>query len=264
MTTLLSGQTVLVTGASRGLGKAIAIHLAAAGARVALVARTREQLEEGVAHINENGGEAISVVADVTDRTAVEAAVDTTCQQYGAISILVNNAGLEIDPDEWWHSHEIHVRGCLLFMSAVLPAMRERKHGRIINMVSKGGVMIAPYLSSYCVSKATAIRLTEHVDQEIKPDGLSAFAIQPGTIITDMARESINDPDAKKWVPFLVNDLQAIIDQDPTDELERLGKQVVALAAGQYDVLSGRYLDLELDIDALARDAKAEKDEGCE
>jgi len=93
------------------------------------------------------------------------------------------------------------------------------------------------------------IRLTEHVDAEAKADGVRAFVVQPGTILTDMARDSINDPEAMKWVPFLVDDLKAIIDQDPVPQLERLGRQIVALAGGAYDALAGAYLDLEPDLD---------------
>jgi hypothetical protein len=80
---------------------------------------------------------------------------------------------------------------------------------------------------------------------------------QPGTILTDMARDSINDPAARKWVPFLVDDLKAIIDQDPAPQLERLGRQIVALASGAYNQLAGAYLDLEPDLDkTLAGSAK--------
>ncbi len=258
MSTDLPGRTALVTGGGRGLGRGIALELARAGARVAIVARTREQLERVVGEIESAGGKALAAVADVTDRAAVESAVAATERTLGPISILVNNAGLArpygpigvVDPDDWWRSHAIHVRGTLLFMSATLPGMRSRHWGRIINIASKGGIVVAPNLSSYCVAKATVIRLTEHVDSEGKADGVRAFVVQPGTIVTDMARDSINDPDAQKWVPFLVEDLKAVIDQDPTAGLERLGRQVVELASGRYDTLAGAYLDLEQDLDA--------------
>ena len=249
----LSGRAALVTGGGRGLGRGIALGLARARARVAVVARTREQLERVVAEIEACGGDAMAAVADVTDRAAVESAVAAIEATLGPIAILVNNAGLarpygpigSVDPDAWWRSHAIHVRGTLLFMSAVLPGMRARRAGRIINIASKGGVVVAPNLSSYCVAKATVIRLTEHVDAEARAEGVRAFVVQPGTIITDMARESIADPEARKWVPFLVDDLQAMIDQDPTADLKRLGMQIVELASGRHDALAGAYLDLE-------------------
>jgi NAD(P)-dependent dehydrogenase (short-subunit alcohol dehydrogenase family) len=263
----LEGQTAIVTGGGRGLGRGIAMQLALAGAAVAIVARTRSQLDKVVGEIDSAGGKAIAIVADVTDRQAVEAGVRKTELSLGPVSILVNNAGLAgpygpvgiVDPGDWWQSHAIHVYGTLLFMSAVLPGMRERQAGCIVNIASAGGMIVAPNLSSYCVAKATVIRLTEHVDAEARADGIRAFVVQPGTIVTDMARDSINDPEAQKWVPFLVDDLKAVIDQDPTKDLDRLGKQVIELAAGRYDVLAGAYLDLEQDLEALAQQVRAQQ-----
>lgn len=224
---------------------------------MAVVSRTLSQLEAVGEEIAAAGGRALAVVADVTDRAAVEAGVRETEEELGPVSLLVNNAGLAgpfgpigvVDPDDWWRSQAIHVRGALLFMHAVLPGMRKRKAGCIVNIASRGGVAVAPNLSAYCVAKATAIRLTEHVDAETKGDGVRAFVVQPGTILTDMARSSVADPEAQKWVPFLVDDLKGILDQDPVPLLERLGRQVVALASGRYDALAGAYLDLGEDLD---------------
>lgn len=255
----LESGVAIVTGGGRGIGKSIALEIARAGASVAVVSRTRSQLEEVVEEIKALGSEAIAIVADVSDRQAVEQGVQATEAQFGPISILVNNAGLAgpfgpigiVDPDAWWSAQAVHVRGTLLFMSAVLPAMREQGSGCIVNISSRGGLMVGPNLSAYCVAKATVIRLTEHVDAEAKSDGVRAFVVQPGTIATDMARDSINDPEAKKWVPFLVDDLESIIDEDPEPKLTRLGKQIVALASGDYDPLAGAYLDLEEDLDDM-------------
>jgi len=253
MRTELAGRTAIVTGGGRGLGRSIACHLAGEGARVAVVARTRSQLDETVLMIESAGGHALAIAADVTERRAVEEGVALVERSLGPISILVNNAGLagpygpvgHVDADDWWRSHEIHVRGTLLFMSAVLPGMRARGTGRIINLATKGGLVVAPNLSSYCVAKATVIRLTEHVDAEARSNGVRAFVVQPGTILTDMGRDSINDPEARRWVPFLVKELEGVLERDPTGDLARLGQQVVALATGQHDELAGAYLDLE-------------------
>ena len=112
-------------------------------------------------------------------------------------------------------------------------------------------------LSAYCVAKAAQIRLTEHVDAEGRAHGIRAFAIQPGTIITDMAHDSMSDPEARKWTPFLVDHLKAILDEDPAAGLRRVGEFAVALASGRFDILSGRYLDIDWDLDAMAREAAA-------
>jgi NAD(P)-dependent dehydrogenase (short-subunit alcohol dehydrogenase family) len=249
----LHDRTALVTGGGRGLGLGIARELARAGARVALVARTRRRLEAAASSIGSEGGRALPIVADVTERSAVEAAVSETERELGPISILVNNAGRagpygpvgHVDADEWWRSHAIHVRGTLLLMSAVVPSMRARGTGRIVNVASRGGLVVAPNLSSYCVAKATVIRLTEHVDAEAKADGVRAFVVQPGTIVTDMARDSLADPEARRWVPFLVDELEGMLDSDPAPHLVRLGRQIVAIAAGHGDEFAGAYLDLE-------------------
>jgi len=103
-----------------------------------------------------------------------------------------------VDPLEWWDSQKVHALGPLLFMSAVIPGMRARSGGgRIINIVSSAGLHPVPGLSAYAVGKCTAIRLTESVDLEERNNGIRVFALQPGTIITDMAHGNINSPEAQ-------------------------------------------------------------------
>lgn len=263
---VLQGQVAIVTGAGRGLGRTIAQDLAAAGAVVGLVARSAGQLEEVAQAIEAAGGRALALPLDVTDRTAVEAAVVRMAEQFGPVTLLVNNAGVDrpygpvhvVDPDEWWRAQEIHVRGALLFMHALLPTMRERRCGRIINMASTAAVVVGPSTSAYCVAKATLLRLTEHVDAENKDAGLAAFCIHPGTIMTDMAASTLADPDALKYAGHIVGFLSQFRDVDPAPELARLGGQCVALASGAYDTLAGRYLDLEKTLDELVAEGRAE------
>jgi NAD(P)-dependent dehydrogenase (short-subunit alcohol dehydrogenase family) len=264
-TKILQGQTAIVTGAGRGFGKAIAERLAAEGAAVGLVSRSPDQLEAVAAAIAEAGGRAIALPADVTKRADVARVVKTLEAQSGSIDILVNNAGLagpfgpigEMDPDEWWQAQAVHVRGPFLFMSAVLPGMRERKKGHIINIASLGGGMVQSYLSAYGVGKNTAIRLTEHVALENKDFGIGVFSIEPGTTITAMAESTINSPDAQKWLPDMIEILKNLkaAQPDSTPVFARCGDMVVALASGKYDRLSGRYLEPEDDFDALLREA---------
>ncbi|MDX9875011.1 MAG: SDR family NAD(P)-dependent oxidoreductase [Spongiibacteraceae bacterium] len=269
--TELKDEVAIVTGAGRGLGRAIAMDLAAAGATVGLVARSAGQLEEVAEAIRAAGGQALALPLDVTDRTAVEAAVAQMAEAFGPVTLLVNNAGVDrpygpvhvADPDEWWRAQEIHVRGALLFMHAVLPAMRERRHGRIINMASAAAVVVGPNTSAYCVAKATLLRLTEHVDQENKDAGLSAFCIHPGTIMTDMAAASLSDPAALQYAGHIIGFLSQFKDVDPEPELARLGAQCVALASGAYDSLSGRYLDLEKSLDELVAELPGEEAEAA-
>src|SRR5262245_11836793 len=185
----LSGQVALVTGGGRGIGRAIATALAEAGAAVAVLARSIDQLAETVGHVTRSGGRAVACPADVTDRAAVEAAVADVESRLGPIDLLVNNAGIggpvgplaETDPDDWWRCVEVNLRGPLLCTRALLPGMLARARGRVVNVASGAGTRAIPHLSAYVASKAALIRLTENLDAEVRASGVRVFAIQPGT-----------------------------------------------------------------------------------
>lgn len=257
----LTGSSAVVTGAGRGIGRAIARRLAAEGARVTLVARTRRELDATAAEIRAAGGDAAAIAADVTSAPAVGAAVQGAAARFGPVSLLVNNAGIPgpygpigtIDPLEWWGAQAVNVLGPLLFMSAVIPHMRERGAGRIVNIVSSAGVEPVPHLSAYAVSKNTLVRLTETADLELRAHGVRAFALHPGTITTDMARLTIDSPEAQRWVPEGVAMLRERTPEDSAKDLARCCDVVAGLAAGRYDALGGRYLDLWWDLEARAQ-----------
>jgi NAD(P)-dependent dehydrogenase (short-subunit alcohol dehydrogenase family) len=263
----LVAEVALVTGAGRGFGRAIAERLAAEGATVALAARSRDQLDEVAVGIEAGGGRALAVACDVTEPASVEAAVAATRAAFGDVTVLVNNAGVaapygpigDVDPESWWRALAVHVRGPMLFMNAVIPAMVERGSGRIINVASLGAYQIDPFLSAYGVGKGAEVRLTEFVAAERKGQGIAAFAIEPGTVFTDMADSTIADPDAQRWLPGAVAFLTALRDSkpDPKPGLERCAELVARLASGDYDALSGRYLDAEDDLDEILREAQA-------
>jgi NAD(P)-dependent dehydrogenase (short-subunit alcohol dehydrogenase family) len=262
----LTGRIALVTGAGRGFGRAIATALAAAGAAVAVTARSRDQIEEAASTIEAVGGRTLAVAADVTRRGDVDdllAAVETG---LGSPDILVNNAGITgpfgpvwaVDPDQWWATQEVHVRGALLTTHAVLPGMRRRGRGCIINVSARAGQAVAPNLSAYAVAKAAQIRLTEHVAQECREDGIAVFAIEPGTVITGLAESTLASADARRWLPGMVQRLGELREQqDPADGLARCADLCLALASGRYDVLSGRYLDVADDLEALLQQMSA-------
>jgi NAD(P)-dependent dehydrogenase (short-subunit alcohol dehydrogenase family) len=255
----LAGQVALVTGGGRGIGRAIASSLAQAGAAVAVLARSVDQLAEAVDDIAASGGRALACPADVTNQAAVEAAVAQVGQTLGPVDLLVNNAGVggpigplsESDPDLWWRCVEVNLRGPLLCSRAVLPGMLARRRGRIVNIASGAGTRAIPYLSAYVTSKASLIRLTENLTAEVDEFGVRVFALQPGTVRTAMAESVLNSAEARQRMPWFAEMFEKGQDVPP----ELAGRLVVLLASGQADALSGRFLAVEWDVEGLVRRA---------
>jgi NAD(P)-dependent dehydrogenase (short-subunit alcohol dehydrogenase family) len=258
------GKTAIVTGAGRGFGKAIALGFARAGAAVTVTSRTKGQIDQTVKEITSAGGRAIAVAGDVTDRKDVAAVVEAGRKAFGPADILVSNAGITgpfgpiyaIDPDEWWDAQRVHVRGALLYSNAVLPEMVERKSGHIVVVSALAAKVVAPNMSGYCCAKSSQNRLVEHIAAEVKPYNVAVFAIEPGTVPTDLARGTIKNPGAQKWLPNMVERFTEMLDDvDPAPGLAKCADLCLMLASGRYDALSGQYLDVRDDIDATLRAA---------
>jgi NAD(P)-dependent dehydrogenase (short-subunit alcohol dehydrogenase family) len=186
----LAGKVVLVTGASRGLGRLLAGTLADAGAAVGLVARSAQQLADTRDELIEGGGTAVAVAADVSDPETLRVAVEEVSRQLGPIDVLINNAGVngpvgavwEVDSEDWWCALEVNLRSVFTCMYQVLPSMIARGQGRIINITSEAGVYRWPLVSAYSVSKAAVIKLTENLVVELKRTGVTAFSVHPGLL----------------------------------------------------------------------------------
>jgi NAD(P)-dependent dehydrogenase (short-subunit alcohol dehydrogenase family) len=259
---LLAGQIAIVTGAGRGIGKGIALRLASEGAAVAVTSRNKAQLDQVAGEIEAAGGHGLAVAGDVTKRVDVTRVVRATEEKLGGVTLLVNNAGIAgpygpigiVDPDDWWAAQEVHLRAPLLCMSAVLPGMIERRAGRIINISSPRCHMLTPSLSAYSLGKTAQNRLAELVANEVKEYGVKTFALDPGSIMTEMADETMSNPDAQRWVPKMVERLHEMKGKlGPQDGMAWCTDRCLALAAGRYDELSGRYIDRQDDPDEMLK-----------
>lgn len=264
----LDGEVALVTGGGRGIGRAIGEGLAAEGASVGLMARSRDQVEEAAAGIQARGGRAIPLVGDVTSWTDVQRAAEATRQAFGTVSVLVSNAGItgpyapiwDCDPEEWWRTQDVHVHGAFLCTRAVWPGMVERGGGRIIIISSAAAERGGANLSAYQIAKAGQLRMAEALALEGASLGIRAFSVHPGNVDTEFANIPLRRADAQKYVPEFVARLKAM-KADPAlgTPIKLVSDLCVFLASGRGDALSGRYFRVDDDWQEMARCADVVK-----
>ena len=251
----LRGQIAIVTGAGRGLGRAMTLALARAGAHVGAVARSEEQLVETVRGVREEGGKAVAVVADVSDAASVKRMGLEVERTLGPVDLLVNNAATmgplgptwEVDAAEWWHALEVNLRGPYLSSRALLPGMIARRRGRIINVSTSAATVAVVHMGTYVIAKTALIRFTEILAAELKDSGVTVFAIDPGTVRTAMSEYVLESEEGRKWLPWF----RKLFDKGRDVPPEKAAQLVVQLAAGQADALSGRFLSLSDDLEKL-------------
>lgn len=268
MSGVLEGRVAVVTGGGRGFGRAIASRFAAEGARVVVTARSEAQLRGTVEQVRAAGGTADMMAGDCTQRQDVERVVAFARERFGKVTLLVSNAGISgpfgpiwyVDPDDWWYAQSVHVRGMLLFARAVLPDMMEAKTGRIITVSALASTRIEHSMSAYAVAKSTQVRITQHLAVEVGEYGISAFAIEPGTVFTDLAKGTMADPDAQKWKPGMIAHIGTPEARaDAPAGLARCAAFCLRLASGECDSLSGQYIDVREDLDEKLRRAASAK-----
>ena len=190
----MSGKTVLITGASRGIGQAAAYAFAQAGANVALLARSVDEIAQTAGDI---GDTALAIPCDISRHVEVEAAVAATARAFGGIDVLVGNAGMvapighlaDTDPEAWSHAIDVNLKGVYYGMHAVLPGMIEKGHGTILTVSSGAAHSPVEGWSAYCSAKAGAYMLTRAVDNETRAKGLRIMGLSPGTVATQMQRD---------------------------------------------------------------------------
>jgi 3-oxoacyl-[acyl-carrier protein] reductase len=190
----LQGKTALVTGAGKGIGKAIALALACEGVHVGLLARTEKDLTALSDEIKALGVNAAIATADISDIHQVNTAVESILAQLGSIDILINNAGigtfgkfLELEPAVWEQMIKVNLLGTYYVTRAVLPQMIAKKQGDIINISSTAGLNGSPLTSAYSASKFGVMGLTDALMREVRKDNIRVTAMAPSTVVTDLA-----------------------------------------------------------------------------
>ena len=205
-----NGRAALVTGASRGIGRAIALGLAEAGFDIVLndVARQDGELRSVKAEVEAHGRRCSVATADVSRKAEVRTMVAGAIAAAGRIDALVNNAGIlisnsveELEEEQWDAVLDVNAKGTFLVTQALLPHMRERRYGRIVNIASIGGKHGAPLQAHYSASKAAVMGFTRVLAQEVGPHGITANCVCPGIIVTEMGRTNLADQaNVDKWV----------------------------------------------------------------
>lgn len=252
----------LLTGGSRGLGRATAVALAGQGLAVAVTGRSREDLDETVAQVAAAGGRGLALPGDATDRAAVAEALRRTTEELGPVDLLVANAGRfatggpvwTSDPDDWWRDAEVNLRGPLLALHAALPGMVERGSGRVVVVGSGFGNKPMPHASAYSASKAAVQRLVEAAAAELAGTGVVVLCISPGFVETGMTRgfppgfvaghPDFADPGPDRWTPAAA-----------------FTSLMTRVVTGDLDALSGRFVHVTTDL-AAARAAVDDPERG--
>jgi 3-oxoacyl-[acyl-carrier protein] reductase len=222
VTESLKGKVALITGASRGIGFAIARKLGQMGARLSLCARDARATEKAASEIESQGAQALAVPADVTRESDISSLVRKTEQSLGPIEILVNNAGIgyfapiqDAQQAEWDKVLDTNLKAVFLLSKAVAPGMIARRGGHIVNIASLAGKSAFAGGSIYCASKWGLIGLTECMAEDLRPYGIRVCAICPGTVATEFSSHAGKDPSKMLQPEDVAHALEMILTQSP-------------------------------------------------
>ncbi|CAN5797938.1 SDR family oxidoreductase [soil metagenome] len=200
----IKDKVVVITGASSGMGEAAAKHLSALGATVVLGARRADRIEKLAKEINDAGGKALAIAADVTQRDQVQHLVDTAVETFGRVDVILNNAGVmplspmeRLNVDEWDQMIDVNIKGVLNGIAAVLPYMKAQKSGQIINTSSVAGHKVFNGSAVYSATKYAVRALTEGLRMEVKPYNIRTTIVCPGAVKTELL-EHISEADIQQ------------------------------------------------------------------
>jgi 3-hydroxybutyrate dehydrogenase len=251
----LSGRVALVTGAARGLGLAIAAGLARAGALVVLNGRDPAALEQAKRSIDAAGGRCDTEVFDVTNRDAVRAGVAAIEARHGAVDILVNNAGIQhiapiesFPPERWDAIIAINLSSNFHAIQAVLPQMKSRNWGRIINIASAHGLVASPQKAAYVAAKHGVVGLTKVVALETATTGITCNAICPGWVLTPLVQKQIDERAVREKISVDRAKMDLLSEKQPSREFatpEEIGALAVFLCSDAAAQIRGAALSID-------------------
>jgi 3-oxoacyl-[acyl-carrier protein] reductase len=230
----LKDKVAIVTGSSKGIGKAIALELAREGCRLVLCARGEQDLNEAVEDVRRIGGagEPLAVSADVTEGTEVKKLVDQTVARFGTVDILVNNVGRtgrrspfhELSDDEWFDTLDVNLISAVRLTRAVLPHMLEQRSGRIINIASESGIQPSVHKPHYNASKAALINLTKSLSKAYGKHGIMVNAVSPATTVTPSVEDLMAEEARRKNLPRNEREAAFVRENKPHIVAGRLGR----------------------------------------
>jgi 3-oxoacyl-[acyl-carrier protein] reductase len=244
----LRDRVAIVTGAGRGIGRAIALGLAREGAHIVAVSRTPSEIESTAAEVRAIGSDAIAVRADVTNPRDMDQMADASQRRFGRVDILVNNAGtfgpigplLENDRDRWIQAVMTNLVGPFLCTRSVLGGMIQRRYGKIINLSGGGAASARPNFTAYAASKAAVVRLTESLAREVEEYNIQVNAIAPGPVFTRLTEEVLAAGEAAG--PEALADARQQKEQSVESATEEAVALAVFLASEASNAVSGRFI----------------------
>jgi 3-oxoacyl-[acyl-carrier protein] reductase len=255
----LKGKSVLVTGASKGIGKSVAQAFAAEGAKVAISARGRKELDAAAEDLGRHGGEVLAIEADVTRAADVTRMVDEVVRKFGGIHVLVNNAGGigsfaafdALTDEDWADLFNLNVFSMVRAIRAALPHMQRQKSGRIINMSSESGIQPDPMMPHYNASKAAIINLTKSLSKAYAKDGILVNTVSPAFILTPLVETMLDKLARDKGITRQQAEKEFLAENRPHIELRRAGRgeevaaATVFLASEQASFITGTNLRVD-------------------